>query len=242
MNISQRVTAVNKFNNFVIPKTKAGNEQCTSTTPFVSAQLRLPGIPQSITDEIYNEAKGIVENGSVLKGFGNLFYVQNTTDQNKPFQIIISVNRNGSCKGASCPRFISFKVCQYILAGTIEQQILEKFISIYNRKENVQLINMGDIGKEKNAGRKKTKSTQKKKGPANQKQVEVKKVVLPCYEHYDMIAKPTLPEPAPNHYILSMLKICYRNVSKCYGCGGAFFEKSYPQEPNDSVTVTKLRP
>ena len=63
MNISQRVTAVNKFNNFVIPKTKAGNEQCTSTTPFVSAQLRLPGIPQSITDEIYNEAKGIVENG-----------------------------------------------------------------------------------------------------------------------------------------------------------------------------------
>ena len=238
MNIRQRVAAVNKINNFVIPKTKAENEQCTSTASFVSAQLKLTGIPQSITDEIYNEAKGIVENGSVLKGFGNLFYVQNTADQNKPFQIIISDNGNGSCKGATCPRFISFKVCHYILAVTIEQQILDKFISVYNRKENVQLINVVNIWKEKSAGRKKTKSTQKRKGPANQKQVEVKRVVLPCD---DMIAKSTLSEPAPNQYVLSRLKICHRNVSKCYGCGGTFYEKGYPQEPNDLVVVTNLR-
>ena len=80
----------------------------------MSAQLKLTGIPQSITDEIHNEAKGIVENGSVLKGFGNPFYVQNTADQNKPFQIIISDGSDGSCKGATCPRFVSFKVCQHI--------------------------------------------------------------------------------------------------------------------------------
>ena len=92
--------------------------------------------------------------------------------------------------------------------------------------------------KEKSAGRKKPKSTQKRKGPANQKQVEVKRVVLPCD---DMIATPTLPEPAPNQYILSMLKICHRTVSKCHGCGGAFYEKGYSQEPNDLVAVTKLR-
>ena len=103
---------------------------------------------------------------AVLRGFGNLFYVQNTTDQNKPFQIIISVNRNGSCKGASCPRFISFKVCQYILAGTIEQQILEKFISIYNRKENVQLINMVDIGKVKKCWEEENEINAKEKGPS----------------------------------------------------------------------------
>ena len=83
MDISQRVAAVNKFNNFVISKTKAGNKQCTSTAPFVSAQLKLTGIPQSITDEIYNEVKGIVEDGSILKRLGNLFYAQNTADQNK---------------------------------------------------------------------------------------------------------------------------------------------------------------
>ena len=92
----------------------------------------------------------------------------------------------------------------------------------------------------KSAGWKKTKSRQKRKGPANQTHIEVKRVVVPCHEHYDMIAKPTLPEPAPNQYILSMLKICHRNVSKCYGCGGAFYEKGYPQEPNDLVVVTKL--
>ena len=238
MNISQCVAAANKFSNFVIPKTKAGNEQCTSTAPFVSAQLKLTGISQSITDEIYNGAKGIVEDGSVLKGFGNLFYVQNTADQNKSFQIIISDNGNGSCKGANSPRSISFKVCQHILAVTIEQQILDKFIGLYNSKENVQLINMVNIEKEKSTGRKKPKSTQKRKGPANQKQVQVKRVVLPCD---DMIAKPTLPEPAPNQYILSMLKICHINVSKCHGCGGVFYEKGYPQEPNDLVAVTKLR-
>ena len=46
---------------------------------------------------------------------------------------------------------------------------------------------MVNIVKEKSAGRKKTKSTQKRKGSANQKQVKVKRVVLPCD---DMIAKP----------------------------------------------------
>ena len=82
---------------------------------------------------------------------------------------------------------------QHILAGTIKPQVLDKFISLYNSKENVQLINMVNIVKEKSAGRKKTKSTQKRKGSANQKQVKVKRVVLPCD---DMIAKPTLLEPA----------------------------------------------
>ena len=61
MNISQCVAAANKFSNFVIPKTKAGNEQCTSTAPFMSAQLKLTGIPQSANDEIYNEAKGMAQ-------------------------------------------------------------------------------------------------------------------------------------------------------------------------------------
>ena len=96
---------------------------------------------------------------------------------------------------------------------------------------------MVNIGKEKSVGRKQNESTQKRKGPANQKQVEVKKVAIPCD---DMIVKPTLPEPAPNQYILSMLKICNRNVSKCYDCGGVFYEKGYPQVPNDLVVVTKL--
>ena len=74
---------------------------------------------------------------------------------------------------------------------------------------------MVNIGKEKSAGKKKTKSKQNRKSPANQKQVEVKRVVFPCDEHYNMIAKPTLPESSPNQrQILSMLKICHRNVSK----------------------------
>ena len=96
---------------------------------------------------------------------------------------------------------------------------------------------MVKIGKEKTAGKKKSKSTQKRKDPVNQKQVEVKRVVLPCD---DMIAKSELSEPAPNQYILSMLKICHRNVSKCYDCAGAFYQKSYPQEPNDLVVVTRF--
>ena len=135
-----------------------------------------------------------------FKRISESFYIQNTTGQNKPFHIIISDSGNGSCKSATCPCFISFKVWQHILAATIEQQILDKFISIYHRKENVPLINMVNIGKEKSAGRKKMKSTHKRKGPANQKQVEVKRVLIPCNEHYDMIAKPTLPKPAPNQH------------------------------------------
>ena len=70
---SQRVAAVNKFNNFVIPKAKAENNQCISTALFMSAQLKLAGILHSITDEICSEAKGIVKNSLVLKRFGIFF-------------------------------------------------------------------------------------------------------------------------------------------------------------------------
>ena len=77
---------------------------------------------------------------------------------------------------------------------------------------------MVKIGKEKTAGKKKSKSTQKRKDPVNQKQVEVKRVVLPCD---DMIAKSELSEPAPNQYILSMpqkrvqvLRLCRSLLSK----------------------------
>ena len=118
-------------------------------------------------------------------------------------------------------------MCQHILAVTIEHQILDKFISVWNRIESVQLKIIVNIGQEKSAGRKKTKPTQKRKGSADQKQVEGKWVVLPFAEHYDMIAKPALPEPEPNQCILPMLKICHRNVPKCYSCGGAFYEKCY---------------
>ena len=81
-------------------------------------------LTQSITDETYNEAQRIIENDSVVKGFGYLFHVQNTTDLNKPFHIIISGNGNGSCKGATCPCFIAFKVCQNIL--TVYANLSEK--------------------------------------------------------------------------------------------------------------------
>ena len=83
------------------------------------------------------------------------------------------------------------------------------------RKKTFNLLIWLTFGKKKVLG-----------SPANQKQVEVKRVLLPRDEHYDMTAWPTLPEPAPNYYILSMLKICYRNVSKCCGCGGAFYRKA----------------
>ena len=81
MNISQRVPAINKFANFAIPKTNEKNEQCTSTASPVWTELILTHITQSIIDKIYNEAKGILGNGLVLKGFGDLFYVKDTTDQ-----------------------------------------------------------------------------------------------------------------------------------------------------------------
>ena len=57
MNISQRVAAVNKSKNFAIPKTKAENEQCTSTAPFVSAKLKLTGIPLSLMRFIMRQKK-----------------------------------------------------------------------------------------------------------------------------------------------------------------------------------------
>ena len=149
MNMSERDSAVNKFNNFVIPKAKARNEQFISSAPLVTAQLELTGIPQSITDNIYNEAKVILEYGSVFRKIWESFFLPITTDQNTPFQISINENGNKSCKRATCPRFMLFKVYQHIIVVQIEQQILEKFIGLWNREERVQFINMVNTGKEK---------------------------------------------------------------------------------------------
>ena len=71
------------------------------------------------------------------------------SDENIHFQVIITDNGNGSCQGATCPRFMSFKVCEHILVVKIKQQILQKFISLCNWKENTQLINIVNNGKEK---------------------------------------------------------------------------------------------
>ena len=42
---------------------------------------------------------------------------------------------------------------------------------------------------------------------------------------------PDTPNPSPNGYELTLLKFCHKNVAKCYGCSGNFFENGYPAVP-----------
>ena len=43
------------------------------------------------------------------------------SDENIHFQVIITDNGNGSCQGATCPRFMSFNVFQHILVVKITE-------------------------------------------------------------------------------------------------------------------------
>ena len=84
--------------------------------------------------------------------------------------------------GESCEiRIFSCSIQETYMLRKIKNQVL-LFQSSW--EPNLCDIMVYIIGKEKSVERKKTKSTQKRKGPINQKQVEVKRV---CDEHVDMI-------------------------------------------------------
>ena len=118
------------------------------------------------------------------------------------------------------------------------------------RNSNHALTNAVNFGKQKDAGKKKSQSTSKRKGPANNKREKVIKLIDPDNENKSFsnnndglvisdIATPktSYPNPLPNQYVLGILQFCHKQVSVCYGCGC----KNYPEPPSGLVIVSSMR-
>ena len=74
---------------------------------------------------------------------------------------------------------------------------------------------MVNICQNPNAGQKKNKFTQKRKGKANNKPEKVMKHVDPCDVYGSSVQQPKLPNPPPNGYIVTLLKFIHSNASTC---------------------------
>ena len=98
-----------------------------------------------------------------------------------------------------------------------------------------------DISRNPNAGQKKNKSTQKRKGKANKKPEKVMKHVDPCDVYGSPVQQPKQPNSPLNGYIVTLLKFVHRNVSTCYSYGGKFHHQGYPDAPGDLIVSETKR-
>ena len=146
-------------------------------------------------------------------------------------------------------------MCSHTVAIAFELNIFALYIKKAERRNsNHPLTNAINFGKQKDAGKKKSQSTSKRKGPANSKSEKVIKLVNPDNENISFsnnnvglvisdiaTPKPSSPNPFPNQYVLGILQFCHKQVSVCYGCGCKFYINGYPEPPSGLVIVSSMR-
>ena len=73
-----------------------------------------------------------------------------------------------TCLSRLCVRYKSFKVCCHTVAIANKVNVLSTLISKLNAKSTTEqvLMNSANVSRDKNCGKKKTKATQKRKGPS----------------------------------------------------------------------------
>ena len=109
---------------------------------------------------------------------------------------------------------------------------------------------MVDFSKTPEAGKKKSRTTQKRKGSLNTKTEQITVLLNSGVEgsvvnskdvssSKDTPAWPSIPDPLPNTYVLTLLRFCHKHVSTYYGCGASFLPQGYPEVPNDLIIVSK---
>ena len=151
---------------------------------------------------------------------------------------------------SNCSRSKSFNICEHVIAVAHLNAILTNFVENYNSKVSARSVaSIINVDKPREAGKKKTKKTQKRRGPPNAKTEEVTILVNPgfigetCEENRipinDDVIQPKHPDPLPNAYVLTLLRYCHKNVSSCYGCSSLFRSQGYPDAPHDFVVVSK---
>ena len=84
-----------------------------------------------------------------------------------------------TCLSKSCVRYKSFKVCCHTVAIANKLNVLSTLISKLNAKSTTEqaLMNSANVSRDKNCGKKKTKATQKRKGPSSNKPQKIARLL-----------------------------------------------------------------
>lgn len=136
-----------------------------------------------------------------------------------------------------CFRYTAYRICHHILSVAEKQGKLADFIAWYNKTSRSNVSSVAAIGHSSSAGKKATKATQRRKGPANRKKT-------PVHAYYDRSKTPnagdvqnysgtmagaatgcqvaaksptaSMPDPMPGTYVITLLKFCHAKTSKCF--------------------------
>ena len=216
-------------------------------------------IPQSICEEIREHVNLLLNTKECITAGAlgsDIFLVKNFKKPKEPHQVQCDQKKQSlRCQASTCPRFKSFSVCSHTIAIAFKLNIFPSYIKKAERRNpNQALTNAVNFRKQKDAGKKKSQSTSKRKGLANSKSEKVIKLVDPDNENISFssnnvalvisdVATPKLsyPNPLTNQYVLGILQFCRKQVSVCYGCGCKFYTDGSPEPPSDLVIVSSMR-
>ncbi len=200
--------------------------------------------PISIIEDMFSDAAVVLNSDKNIVdapgAAGSTYIVMNELKPTEPFVVYTKANII-SCVKDRCFRYTAYRICHHILSVADKQGKLAVFLAWYNKTNRANMSSVAAIGHSSSAGKKATKATQRRKGPANRK-----KTPLHAYNDRPMttsgtsmykysatmagaatccqaIAKsPTvsMPDPMPGTYVVTLLKFCHPKTSKCFGCGG----------------------
>ena len=180
MSLEKRNELIERFDKYELQKggkTKPRNISAVVADPGIP---ELHGMPQSITNLMLKESRGISKDlTSIVKGHSLSFYILNKEVKNHLFEVVINFSeRIYKCKSRKCYCFTSFSVCQHTLAVLDKLNLLHSFLEkIQCVKSDVVISKLANVGKETSAGSEKRKVTEKRKSPPNTKHILLKSLV-----------------------------------------------------------------
>ena len=170
--------------------------------------------------------QGWIVDGPVDRG---LMYCYNENKIKEPLQIKIRNNQIFECDMKSCSLYKMFRVCAHTLARSKKKGVFQTFIYKINCRGNSGVVsNIVNSGKKNDAGKKKSKSTQRRRGVANQPTQVIRNVVEPQHVAFEAPSvrvdeRPAYPQPCQGKYVLALQRYCHPNVKSCYVCSKEIF-------------------
>ena len=93
------------------------------------------------------------------------FFVTNEADPSQPLMVLLKGTRF-KCQG-KCQKFAAYKICAHTISVAEKLGELGNMLSNFNRENHFSITRLASTDHPKDAGKKATKATQRRKGAAN---------------------------------------------------------------------------
>ena len=220
----------------------------TCNMSITAEQSQIVSIPFPIVEEMFKKASSLLDEQSNIvpaPGFGGRQHLVLSRSSSEPHTVRTIGSGNQYACDKTCIKWSTSKICSHTLAVAEMLGKLRPFLNWYNSNmKKPNYTSLANMDMPQGRGKKATKATQRRKGSM---------IDRPDVIHYKSVTessnkdqqdkaklpKPSLPNPTPGSYILTLLRFCHENTNVCYGCKGGLKDNGIPNPPGDFVVVTK---